>query len=213
MWPFFLDLLFPIRSLLGAEGEWVTPDERRQLRVFPVRLEQTQLAGEGMPAIGRLAYADAYGRSPILRKALRSFKYGHHSALADDLGALLLRASVLLPAGDSLPILCPVPLHWTRLFSRGFNQAHLLASVVGRERGWPVRTLLARRRPTGYQAHRTSAERMHALDDAFVCCTQVPAHVILIDDIATTGATLNACAMVLRAAGVRTVDALVVARG
>jgi len=92
---------------------------------------------------------------------------------------------------------------------RGFDQAELLARAVGRRRGLPVRGLL-RRLPGAAQAGRTASERRAG--PVFVARGACRAPVLLIDDVATTGATLSAAATALRAAGAPAVHGLVVAR-
>jgi predicted amidophosphoribosyltransferase len=111
-------------------------------------------------------------------------------------------------------VLCPVPLHWLRRFGRGFNQAECLARVVAAERGLPVRGLLMRIRWTGSQVQRCRSERLTAVRGAFRCrIPDPPAHLVLIDDLSTTGATLDACARALKEAGARYVEGWVIAHG
>ncbi len=210
MWDILLDLLFPKHSITGVPGVWITDEERRALRSFPVCKEAIVLRKYGIHTIDRLVAASTYDHSPYLRESLRRFKYGRVRSMASDLGLLLVRAFPLLHA-DPETVLCPVPLHWMRTVRRGFNQSLLLARVVERDCGIPVRQLLRRTRPTGHQAWRERPERKEAVEDAFTVIGCVPASVILIDDIATSGATLDACAGALRKAGAEHVQALVVA--
>lgn len=206
-----LDLLFPRRSLGGRPGTLLTADERDAFSLRPVRWEGLALRQAGIGSLDMLVAAGRYA-SPQLRRAVRLYKYSRIRALAGPLGRLLLPAARLLPDADIT--LCPVPLHWIRLFDRGFNQAELLAQAVAWECGWPIVRLLARARPTGHQAKRSGAERRAAMDGAFtVRVPSVPPHVVLLDDIATTGTTLDRCACLLKSAGARRVDALVLALG
>lgn len=107
-------------------------------------------------------------------------------------------------------LLVPVPLHPVRLRSRGFNQALLLARPLGRALGLPVAPRALRRiRRTQAQPGLGAAERRVNLAGAFVVChpaTVSGRHVVLVDDVLTTGATANACAGALRAAGASRVD-------
>lgn len=191
----------------------MTEAEFETLVSFPVRTEAEELRASGLRFLDRIVAASSYEASPLLRSAVHRFKYGRQRSYAQELGAILLEASEMMDVTGET-VLCPVPLHWTRTFERGFNQSELLADILSAERHWPLLKLLRRRRATGHQAHRSHEERHEAMRHAFVMTTAVaPEHVILIDDIATTGSTLDACAEVLKMAGVECVEALVIAKG
>lgn len=212
MWQRLLDFLFPRTSLTGREGSHITTQEERHLRSWPVVIETAELRGRGLKYIDRIVAASTYESSPLLRLAVRRFKYRRIPALQQELGALLVSASSLL--STDVIVLCPVPLHWTRRFQRGFNQSELLATVVADAREWTVVDCLCRTRPTGHQARRSRVERLVAVKDAFACSIdRMPSCIVLIDDIATTGATLDACAKVLKEQGAERVEALVIAVG
>src|SRR4030095_3635747 len=111
----------------------------------------------------------------------------------------------------------PVPLHPARERARGFNQSDDLAQVLG----LPVVQLLKRTRATLPQVDLPASRRAHNVRDAFAVCSgnRQPAAgnrslgiIVLVDDVSTTGATLEACARVLKAAGAREVRALTAAR-
>lgn len=213
-----LDLFFPRRSLSGTEGDWITDDEHKKLIVTPLLLGKDELRKRGLNHIDAVVAAGSYDQSPLLKKAILTFKYKRIPALADDLARLMNQSidGLLLPFSNGQPpVLCPVPLHWTRHFDRGFNQSLLLASRIGKFRSWPVEDLLDRVRPTGHQARRPRAERLTALIDAFRIYKgkTPPPWVILVDDLCTTGATLDECAKALKKAGVKHVSALVAANG
>jgi len=109
--------------------------------------------------------------------------------------------------------LLPVPLHPRRLASRGYDQALELARPLARALDMPLRTdLLRRTRDTRPQTELRAKSRRRNLQDAFRAEGDVPAHVALLDDVMTTGNTLNACAVALREAGAERVEAWVVAR-
>ncbi len=219
MFQFFLDLLFPKHSLLGDEGEWITDEERKRLRLYPIRLDRQLLLKKGIRSLDCLIAAGSYQSSPLLQKAIRTFKYKRIAALGPELASHIVKSLpglLLLPSTmkNSETVLCPVPLHWTRMFERGFNQAQVLAEEIGKQRQWSVQSLLRRTRSTGHQAWRNKEERLTAVLDAFTSTTKNPPPcVLLVDDISSTGATLEACAKTLKKAGVKHVVGLVIAYG
>lgn len=124
-------------------------------------------------------------------------------------------AAGLLPEAD---LVVPVPLHWRRLFTRRYNQAALLASVVAQQAGLRVvPDLLRRRRWTGSQAGLRGTERRRNVRLAFDLHPRWVGEVrdrgvLLVDDVLTTGATADACIRALQQAGARHVDVLTLAR-
>lgn len=138
--------------------------------------------------------------------AILGMKFGGWHALARHLGAAM--AEVAPAAG----IVTWVPLSRRRRSRRGFDQAELLARAVADRLGRDLRPTLARRRATGAQARRSGAERRLALAGAFRPIDAVPAEVLLVDDVFTTGATAAAAAAALREAGARRVALLTAAR-
>ncbi|HKD09958.1 MAG TPA: ComF family protein [Bryobacteraceae bacterium] len=109
----------------------------------------------------------------------------------------------------------PVPLHWRKRWSRGFNQAELLAREVARKRGTPVVRVLRRKKPTATQAGLTSAGRKRNVVSAFALRSAADVRgkrILLVDDVMTTGATANACANVLKRGGAKSVSLATLAR-
>ncbi len=209
----FLDLFFPRSSLRGSSGAWMTSDEWKDIPLR-VRTEHSpSLQARGLSALDSLTSACDYRDSLLLQRAIYTFKYKRVPELGKRLGEFIIEAGARGTIQHA--VLVPVPLHWVRLFDRGFNQANLLALFASQAFRLPVRHLLRRTRDTGHQAWRTRAQRMSAMHGAFAVRrpSQVTLHVILIDDISTTGATLDACARVLKLAGAKRVDAWVIARG
>jgi len=147
---------------------------------------------------------------------IQHFKYGRDIALARPLGILMARA-LHDPRieGKKFDAVVPVPLHPRRERERGFNQAELLVGFVARSMGVPRCSLLKRIRPTLQQAGFDRERRMENLRGAFALrgTLRNDATFLLVDDVSTTGATLDACAAVLKEAGASSVDAVVVARG
>jgi ComF family protein len=132
--------------------------------------------------------------------------------MADPLGQLLAEFLRSYPLPGE--VLIPVPLHPKRLRERGYNQATLLAREVSKLNGLPVdERLLLRQRDTITQARTASSmERRSNVHDAFICRQELHGErILLIDDVCTTGATFDACAAALKAAGAGSVWGLTVA--
>jgi len=148
-----------------------------------------------------------------LRDAIHLFKYRPSRALGRPLGAWMA-ANVRLQPG--IDLLMPVPLHTRRLRERGFNQALLLAHEIGRSHGIPLSfDTLARIRPTRPQVELSGKERVLNVAGAFALRKPGAVEgksVLLVDDVFTTGATLNECARVLKGGGAERVLALTLAR-
>jgi len=157
--------------------------------------------------------AFAYGEyEGALRKLIHEFKYSRVTPLAGKLGPLLSRA---LPREQSFDVIVPMPLHWRKRLERGFNQSELLARVLSRRTGIPVANALRRRKGTVPQAGLTRSQRRTNVAGAFEADQRERIdgrHVLLIDDVLTTGATASACASVLKRAGARRVTVLTLAR-
>ncbi|MBI4349570.1 MAG: ComF family protein [Elusimicrobia bacterium] len=151
-------------------------------------------------------------RSPV-RELLHAFKYRGRldagRALADWLGGQYRRHPELRGARA----VAPVPLHPRRLRERGFNQAEVLAAAVARAAGLPLARGLIRRRATAPQWGLTRARRSMNVRDAFAWeGPPPPDSVLLVDDVCTSGGTLEACGLALQAAGAREIRAFVLAR-
>lgn len=207
-----LDTLFPRRSLQGEEGADATEYELSVLRACPIVLRRQALRSAGIRSLDRVVAAHDYRACPMLRTAIHRLKYRRSRALSRALGSVLLQA---MPVVSSDVVLCPVPLHWRRYCVRGFNQSAVLAEALHEQSGYACTALLRRTRHTGQQAGRSGADRRLAMQSAFAMRSHavIPSHVILIDDVYTTGSTLDACAAALRASGVKRVEALVLAKG
>ena len=149
------------------------------------------------------------------REAVHRLKYGNLRAIAPLLGGLL--ADFLTERGISGDILVPVPLHHRRERQRGYNQATLLARHAGERLGLPVEAdALSRRRDTPSQTRRSQAEDRRAnVQGSFHCPRPEMVKgldVLLVDDVCTTGATLEACAVALKDAGAASVTGVTLAR-
>lgn len=148
-----------------------------------------------------------------VKKAIHRFKYGGRQELAGPLGKLMaLRVS----QRNWLPFdaVVPVPLHPERLLSRGYDQALLLAQVVGSELNLPVMRLLVRARDTTSQTRLNAAERWENVNGVFQIAenTAIPPRILLVDDLLTTGATAHYASQALLAAGAGEVCLAVIGR-
>jgi ComF family protein len=177
----------------------------------------SRLCGECRLSPPAFAYARAAARyEEVAREALHAFKFGGRRAMAGPLGDLLMEVAARgLPQG--LPdLLVPVPLHPRRQRERGFNQASLLAHRLGRGLGRPVRDdVLARAVATQSQTALDASARKANVRGAFRLRRpeQVAGrHVLVVDDILTTGATLTECVHRLAEAGAGPIGVITVAR-
>ncbi len=155
--------------------------------------------------------AVAYG--DVARTVVLKLKYGRRLAYADTIARLMAR---LVPAGADL--LVPVPLHRWRLWSRGFNQAQLMAQGLARRTGTPVALdILKRVKGGGSLRGRGRKARAKSVAGAFALGPDARdrlagRHVVLVDDVHTSGATANACTRLLKRGGAARVTILCWAR-
>lgn len=159
------------------------------------------------------AWAGFAYRVPVER-LITDFKF-HRDLAAGRVLARLLAGELALQRASRPDLMVPIPLHHRRRLGRGFNQAEMLCSDLRNHLGGlPWASLLRRRRATRNQSDLPAQRRGGNVRGAFELCWLPPgtAHVSLVDDVMTTGSTLNECARVLKRAGVRRVDVWVVAR-
>jgi ComF family protein len=179
--------------------------------------------GAGLLSMEAIANPPAYDRAraavrydDVARTLVQAFKYSDRLDLAPMMGRWMARAGrELLADADAL---IPVPLHWRRRWARRFNQSAALAGAISALCGVPVaHGGLKRVRATPQQVGRSKAERAENVQGAF----HVPAehraditgrHLVLVDDVLTSGATVDACTRALLRAGASHVDVLVFAR-
>lgn len=146
-----------------------------------------------------------------LRDIVHALKYGRRRSLAAPLGRLMAAAGAGIL--DGADVVVPVPLHFARRYTRGFNQAADIAAHVG----VPVLHALRRRRRTATQIELPEEERHRNVQEAFAVRGLARRRlrdsvIVVIDDVSTTGATLDACARALLDGGAREVRALTAAR-
>lgn len=230
-----LDTLFPI-TCLGCQknGFWLCEECQKNITIQSLQLcpkceKENTPSGFLCPAcrmdkdfcLDALISATTYD-APSLKKLVYNFKYRFIRSLAKILARIISKA--LLSHNIPLPaLIIPVPLHPKRLRWRGFNQAHLLAENISRSISplleIPVLDILARKKYNKPQMEiKSYGERQKNVFGLFVMRPGLDPRlvkgkkILLVDDIATTGATLHECAKVLKEAGAKKVFAAVVAR-
>lgn len=178
--------------------------------------------GPGVLSMQAIANPPAYERAraavrydDIARTLVHALKYGDRLDLAPTLGRWMVQAGgAVLAEADAL---VPVPLHWRRLWTRRFNQSAALAEVVAARAKLPVAHALTRVKATRQQVGLTASERTLNVQGAFRVREEARADVkgrrlVLIDDVLTSGATIDACSRALLRAGAAAVDVLIFAR-
>jgi ComF family protein len=179
--------------------------------------------GPGVLSMEAIADPPAYDRAraavrydDVARDLVHRLKYGDRIDLATCMGRWMARAGrELLDDADAL---VPVPLHWRRLWGRRFNQAAELARAAAAEKRIPVlAAALKRSRATAQQVGLSRSAREVNVQGAFAVTPEGKAAIrdkrlVLVDDVLTSGATVDACARALKRAGARNVDVLVFAR-
>jgi len=219
IWETLLDLIYPELPLPGG--------------LVPVREPFCFLCGE--PFSGELNPASvctncrgrrwylrqaraAYRAEGAVLEAIHRFKYSKQFHWLPRLSGWLADGfeRFYATADPVVDVLVPVPLHPLRRRERGFNQAEELARRLGRRYGLPVWKVLERRKATKTQASLRRSERLRNQRAAFALKRGFDVRgrrLLVIDDVFTTGSTINACAQVLHKAGAERIDALTVARG
>src|SRR5215472_1800474 len=179
--------------------------------------------GSGLLSMEAIANPPAYDRAraavrydDVARSLVQAFKYSDRLDLAPMMGRWMARAGREVLADAAA--LIPVPLHWRRLWARRFNQSSALAGAISTLSGVPVaHGGLKRIRATPHQVGRSKVERADNVQGAFrvpeehkaaIACRRL----VLIDDVLTSGATVDACTRALLRAGAAHVDVLVFAR-
>ena len=180
--------------------------------------EPARAAGELCPDCRRGPFACGLIRAAFLYRGpvpglVHAFKYRGRRQAADAAGRWMACLLPGLPELAGHDVVVPVPLHPRRLRERGYNQARLLAVRVGAAAGLPVLDLLKRVLPTRPQPGLDRRARARNLAAAFLAAPEAGGRsVLLVDDVCTSGASLEGCAEALRRAGARRVGAFVLAR-
>lgn len=228
-----IDLLFPPHCVACRRlGAWLCPDcidgietiHPPICRRCGLPLNDSQPPGAGTPVCRHCQetppqldglWVYAYHSEP-LREAIHQFKYQDLRSLAGPLGRLMGEGwTTLSPSNLEIDLIVPVPLHPTRQRHRGYNQAALLARELGAHLQRPVvEETLVRVKATAPQVELGAEERRANVHNAFRCKDSSLAgkRVLLVDDVCTTGSTLDSACLALRGAGTLSVWAYTLAR-
>jgi len=221
---FILNLLFPPRCVsCKKEGEFLCKDCIKQFSIFNLQFSKKKPkdAQKEWKYMDGVIYALDYAENPQIQAAIQQFKYRFTKELAEYFGDLIAqKLGELSMNKGKTNILIPVPLHKKRLNYRGFNQAELIAKSVCEKVGDSrISHLLKRVKNTSQQAKLNKKERHENLEDAFILESGLAhesglqnAVYFIVDDVCTTGSTLENCAKVLKESGLQKVYGLVVAR-
>lgn len=152
--------------------------------------------------------------STVIKKVIYDFKYSGITGLSQVCGELIYQRIRNCFDGDNT-IIVPVPLYKYRQNIRGFNQAELIARYLSKRMDLPGGSALIRQINTTNQVSLSRTKRLVNLEGAFLCTDKELVwgkNILLVDDVMTTGATLNECAKILKQAGAKKVFGAVVAR-
>lgn len=206
------DLLFPVFCIsCSAEGEWLCQPclEKLQSEIKP------QVFGH--PYLNKVIALADY-KNEIVARLIHLLKYEHVEeigGISDKLIGVFIKNNSTVFNGGRFSAIIPIPLHKKRYLERGFNQAEILTESWSRHLGVPIlKNVLVRSRQTKTQVGLSGFERRSNLQGAFALRQPFAGleRVILVDDVFTTGSTMEEAARVLRASGTREVWGAVVAR-
>ncbi|MCF7812079.1 ComF family protein [Candidatus Gracilibacteria bacterium] len=208
-WTWFLEALFPAKCLVCHEEGSYLCSNHKKFQTAPIN----QAIFEYLDTI----HAAVKYYEPTAEKLVEYLKFHGFRELADIMAEEMVHSFPNNFRGNVL--LVPIPLHWSRKFWRGFNQAELIAQAIQKKNpDVSVFSLLKRCRRTRQQSLLPRHQRIVNMQNAFCVPSDIPPkskekNIILIDDVVATGATLDAAAKTLKKKGFKHVQAVVFARG
>ena len=234
---FFLDLFFPKKCLnCNKAGAYICNDCLNKIEI--ARNNRCPFCDRPVPntlicekcrerhSLDQLIWATSYS-NPLIKELIRIFKYHYIKELSQPLSSLLLAQCGSCDLQHNA-IVVPIPLHKKRLKNRGFNQAELLAKEIARHYSLPLETEILKRKQVitpqakikDHKTRRANIKNIFEIDPKFTKKCVVEKQnllkdktIILIDDVATTCATLSEAAKILKRAKAKEVWGLVVAKG
>lgn len=218
-----LDTIFPIFCVgCKKEGEWLCADcfsaiilaDKQFCPLCGKISEFGKACGrcKGKSALSAVISCGYY-HNPILRKSIGALKYDNAKEIVPQIEKLIIQfvekygflKSHFSVRGGNNTVLIPVPLHKKRLWSRGFNQAEIIAKILSKNFNLQINNnILKRKIATGEQAKMKSEERENNVKGAFILLNKnkeeiCEKSIILVDDVYTTGSTMQECARIIRA--------------
>ena len=203
----FRDVLFP--RFCAICGEKLNTTEQKLCSACLMRLSYLPKNDFLDNEVSRLFWAKIpierghsyilYHKEGLSHELLMKVKYGHRPDLCRWLGVMMARDLARLHFFDDIDAIVPVPLHWLRQMERGYNQSLYIAKGISDITNIPVSTKWVRRvRNNDTQTHKSASERLDNVQNVFKVRSSIPArHILLVDDIVTTGATLTSLAQTI----------------
>ncbi len=220
-WQWLKEALFPVHCVAcGYEGEWwcticrmkdTSPRVGSFCPICRASVAQTCTHCREASSLDSMAAMYAYHPENQIGQLIRCFKYQHAASLTE----LWRELITLTREAYGEPVVIPVPLFAARERDRDYNQATLLAQIIAQKYGFIIdQNNLKRIKNTKQQAKLGREERQSNMAGAFAWKGGVPPkEVLLVDDVFTTGATMQACALILKKQGVQVVHGFTIASG
>lgn len=226
---YLLDLIFP-KYCLGCkkEGWWLCADCLEKIKITEAGIcpvcKQSSENGSVCRCCSSKSYLDGLWvltdyEDCLVRDVLKAIKYDYICELSGCLGRLAEKYFVRSPLDRKDVFLLPIPLQRRRYLERGFNQSEIIAKTLGNVLRLPLaEPLLIRKKYLKAQAKSSRTERINNIQGAFIYNKKFShadkrSRLILVDDVYTTGATMQECAKILRGNGFANIQGLVIARG
>jgi ComF family protein len=217
------DILFPKKCInCGREGQYLCDDCLSLIEINPFnyclceKLEKRSKCGNCQNRnLDKILSATSFNNK-IVKEAIHKFKYGYIEELSVPLSLLILNHLQIIDCQiDKSFIIVPVPMHIKKKRRRGFNQSEEISKIISSSTTIPLSTTLIKTKETKPQMELNRAERIENIKDCFEIKDKNEIGnktILLIDDVYTTGTTMDQCAKVLKENGAREVWGLTVAR-
>jgi ComF family protein len=210
----FINLFYPLHCL-GCNKQLDALNEYRLCSQCIASIKPNAMPPFELETSSVMAYS-ACVYEGTLKELVHSFKYKGKIALVNIFAKFMIDHIKDNPEIKDVDIVTAVPLHKTRLREREFNQSLIIANGIAKKFNLSVKNILEKTIKTDYQNELPRSERLTNLKNAFALCAAADIEekrILLIDDVITTGATLNECANVLLSGGAKSVTCFTLARG